>query len=71
VPDLRKRYIPQVVRREVDPVGWLFYRENFHDMVQELFSTIDRSTNGPFWKGIRVGMLLIQSYAEQIFINRL
>jgi len=38
-----------MVRREVDPAGWPFYRENFRDMVQELFSAINRSTNGRFW----------------------
>jgi hypothetical protein len=37
-----------MVRREVDPVGWFFYRENVHDMVQELLGAIDRSTNGRF-----------------------
>jgi hypothetical protein len=37
-----------MVRGKVDPVGWFFYRENFYDMVQELFSAIDRSTNGGF-----------------------
>ena len=49
------RYVPQVVRREVDPVGWFFYRENFHDMVQELFSAIDRSTKARFWETLPSG----------------
>jgi len=41
-----------MVRRKIDPVGWFFYRENFYDMVQELFSAIDRSKtvkNAHFW----------------------
>jgi len=32
-----------MVRGKVDPARYGQYRENFHDVVQELFSAIDRS----------------------------
>jgi hypothetical protein len=49
-----------MVRRKIDPVGWFFYRENFYDMVQELFSAIDRSKtvkNAPFWHMLKTPRL--------------